>query len=526
MSAVYEKYKAKKSLFRKRALENNYNINNQFLIELAGFENLFELIEQMSVSWFKSASKTSRDAALDLALLLDSTRASKIFEAAIGADTRYLANEHKQKAKEILIGFGQIEKANNLGLGGLQQLDAENPFRNQFSSLETKTTWLRRFLDLSKHHKLDYTDDRFMHPVDSFEISNDSNQLSQEIISVVVIARLPTDELNRTIKSVLSSGVSPLEVLVMQQLDTDKGFRTPIDVQRFSPNVKTIVVPEKLKLHQILNRALDESSGKYLCLLTQGEILHPDALSVMKSKARNKAIVTANKCHIGYGFELANSSSVIGLINKPLAKNFGYFDHVRIGSLDGFLERLGPRKHIDRNFCFSTSQKSEEELVTDATRHYLALQASFVSSNSRPFVANSPIRSFYAPRPVRFGFKLSVNRRELNTVFALDMSNPQSLSMLLSSINEDQLTGIWDINPWWSEQELVIPGELRKLMDKRIVQFVYPEERISIDRLLVIDSEALQAVNPKRQPRWDVVDFEFDETYRKTIKNLFPVSEI
>jgi len=63
-------------------------------------------------------------------------------------------------------------------------------------------------------------------------------------------------------------------------------------------------------------------------------------------------------------------------------------------------------------------------------------------------------------------------------------------------------------------------------MDKRSVQFVYPEERISIDRLMVIDSEALQAVNPKRQPRWDVVDFDFDETYRKTIKNLFPVSEI
>jgi hypothetical protein len=246
----------------------------------------------------------------------------------------------------------------------------------------------------------------------------------------------------------------------------------------------------------------------------------------MKSKARKKAIVTANKCHIGYGFELANSSSVFGLINKPLAKNFGYFDHIRIGSLDGFLERLGPRKHMDRNFCFSTIQKPEEELVKDATRHYLVLQRSFVSSNSRPFVANSPIRSFYAPRPVRFGFKLSVNRRELNAVFALDMSNPQSLSKLLSSTNEDQLTGIWDINPWWSEQELVIPETLRKLMDKRSVQFVYPEERISIDRLMVIDSEALQAVNPKRQPRWDVVDFDFDETYRKTIKNLFPVSEI
>ena len=526
MSAVYEKYKAKKSLFRKRALENNYNINHQFLIELTGFENLFELIDQMNVSWFKSASKTSRDAALDLALLLDSTRSSKIFEAAIIANPNFLANEHKQKAKEILIGFGEIKKANNLGLSGLQQLDAENPFRNQFSSLETKISWLRNFLDLSKHHKLDFTEDRFMHPVDSFEISNDNNQVSQEITSVVVIARSPTEELNRTIKSVLSSGLSPLEVLVMQQLDTAKGFRTPIDVQRFSPNVKTILVPETLKLHQILNRALDESSGKYLCLLSQGEILHPDALSVMKSKARKKAIVTANKSHIGFGFELTNSSSIIGLINKPLAKNFGYFDHVRIGSLDGFLERLGPRKHLERIFCFSTIQKPEEELVKDASRHYLALQRSFVSSNSRPFVSNSPIRSFYAPRPVRFGFKLSVNRRELNTVFALDMSNPQSLARLLSSINEGQLTGIWDINPWWSEQELVIPDQLRELMDKRIVQFVYPEERISIDRLLVIDSEALEAVNPKRQPRWDVVDFEFDDTYRKTIKNLFPVSEI
>lgn len=526
MSAIYRKYVGDKAAFRKKAASNGYSINPQFLIELAGFRNLLELTDQMNISWFKQADKVSREAALDLGLLLDSSKASRIFEAAAGFNPKILSAEHRIRAAEILIGFGQSDKAIKLGLSSTQQLDAENPFRNQSSKLETKITWLRNFLELSSKQNLQFTEDRFSHPVDSFEITNGTQNINTETITVAIIAQKPGQELIRTVRSILATSESPLEILVMQQLDTAKGYREPIDVQRFSPNVKTVMVNEQLKLHQILNRALDESSGKYLCILNQGEILHPDALGLLKPKAKKAPIATASKQHIGLGFELTQKVSEVGLINKQLAKNFGYFDHVRIGSLEGFIERLEPKRKINKTLCFSTDEKPEDLLVVDATRHYLALQKAFVKGQSRPFVSNSPIRSFYAPRPVRFGFVLSVKRRELDLVIAMDMTNKQSLQQLGGLISEGQLVGIWDLNPFWSKADLEIPKKLLALMNERTLQFVYPEERISIDKLMVLDPLALEAQNPKRKPKWDVVDFEFDSDYLQALKNLFPVSEV
>lgn len=526
MSAIYRKYLDNKSALRKTAIENPISINQQFLIELAGFRNLFELTEQMSISWFKQADKNAHQAVLDLALVLDSTRASRIFEAAIGANPKLLTAEHLQKSKDIFIGFGQIDKAKNLGLRGNQKLDAENPFRSQASSLESKKLWLREFMDLGKHIGLEYNEDRFSHPVDCFELDNSKQNINTEITSVVIIAQSPGQELFRTVNSVLASSESPLEIIVMQQLNTAKGYRTPMDVQRLSPNVKTVMVNEKLQQHQILNRALDESAGKYLCILTQGEILHPDALGLLKSKAKNAPIAIAKKQYIGLGFELRRESTDIAIINKPLAKDFGYFDQIRIGSLEGYITRLRPKKVIKKTLCWSTQEVTQDQLVIDGRRHYLALQQGFVSANSRPFVTNSAIRSFYAPRPVRFGFKLSTNRRELDSVVALDLTNQASLAKLREMINQKKLTGVWDLNPFWSTETLLIPDWLRGLMDQKSAQFVYPEERITIDKLIVLDSLALQSQNPKRKPRWDVVDFEYDPEFKKTIKTLFPVSEL
>ena len=526
MSAIHRKYLDNLSSFRKAALANPYAINQQFLIELAGFNNLFELIDQMSISWFKQADKATREAVLDLALLLDSTRASRIFESALGANKKYLPAEHLQRAKELFIGFGQIDKAQSLGLKGIQKQDSENPFRFQQSSPESQIKWLSEFLSLGKHLQIEYTEDRFSHPVDCFEITNSRQKLKTDVTSVVVIAQKPGGELLRTVRSALASSVSPIQILVMQQLDTAEGYRTPIDVQRFGPNVKTVMVNEDLQLHQILNRALDESSGKYLCILNQGEILHPDALELLTKKAKKTPIAKAHKRFIGLGFELRNYSGPVAVINKQLAKNFGYFDHVRTGSMDGFLARLKPEKTISKTLCFSTLETPEDQLVIDSSRHYLGLQKAFIESQSRPFVTNSPIRDFYAPRPVRFGFKLSVNRRELNTIFALDLSNQSSLNSLREQLDSDQLTGIWDLNPFWGDRDPLIPKWLFDAMNSRSVQFVYPEERISTDKLVVLDPLALESQNPKRKPRWDVVDFEFDQDFKKSLKTLFPVSEV
>lgn len=526
MSAISSKYLGDKPAFRKRALENGYGINTQFLIEIAGFKNLFELTDQMNISWFKQADKNAREAVLDLALLLDSNRAMRIFEAAIGFSPKVLSNEHRKRCIETFIGFGQTDKAAALGLSDDQKMDAENPFRMQSSTNEQKTQWLEKFLGLENRHTLIFSEDRFSHPVDSFEITNSRQKINRETTTVVVIAQKPGQEIIRSVRSVLASAESPLEIIVMQQLDIENGYRSPIDVQKFSPNVKTVMINEGLNRHQILNRALDESSGKYLCILNQGEILHPDALGLLKSKAKKAPVAIALKKHIGFGFELTQTESEVALINKPLAKNFGYFDQVRINSLEGFIQRLRPKKKLKQTLCWSTDEKPEEQLVQDATRHYLALQDSFVDSKSRPFVTNSPIRSFYAPRPVRFGFKLSVNRRELDLIIAMDMTNSDSLAKFNALVTEDQLVGIWDLNPFWSRRKLVIAKNLLKKMNDRQVQFVYPEERISVDKLMVLDPLALESQNPRRKPRWDVVDFEFNKDFLSSLKTLFPVSEV
>ena len=526
MSAIYRKYLADKSALRKRAISNPFSINQQFLIDLAGFKNLFELIDQMNISWFKQADKQSREAVLDLALILDANRASKIFEAAIGANPKSLTEVHLGRSKEIFIGFGQLEKAQSLGLRDNQKLDSENPFRDQGATPAKKTDWLRKFLDLGNHVSVEYVEDRFSHPVDNFRLANSKQHVNRETITVAVIAQRPGQELVRTVNSLLASSESPLEIMVMQQLDTAKGYRTPIDVQRFSPNVKTVLVGEDLQLHQILNRALDESSGRYLCVLTQGEILHPDALGLLKNKAKKAPVAIAKKQFIGLGFELRGESSLVALINKPLAKDFGYFDQVRIGSLDGFINRLEPKKRLSKTLSWSTLETPEDQLVIDANRHYLALQRGFVGMKSRPFVTNSAIRSFYAPRPIRFGFKLSVNRRELDSVIAMDMTNKESLAQLRALIDDNKLVGIWDLNPFWSGDSLTIPSWLVEKMNQRSVQMVYPEERITTDKLTVLDPLALASQNPKRKPRWDVVDFEFDSDFTKSIKTLFPVSEL
>lgn len=526
MSAISSKYLGDKPAFRKRALENGYGINPQFLVELAGFINLFQLTDQMSISWFKQADKKAREAVLDLALLLDSTRAMRIFESAIGYSPKVLSNEHRKRCIETFIGFGQTDKAKALGLTDDQKKNAENPFRIHLSTNEQKTQWLESFFGLEHQHTLSFAEDRFSHPVDSFEITNSRQNINLEATTVVVIAQRPGKQIIRSVRSVLASAENPLEIIVMQQLDIENGYRSPIDVQKFSPNVKTMLINEDLNRHQILNRALDESSGKYLCILNQGEILHPDALGLLKSKAKKAPVAIALKKHIGLGFELTQTESEVALINKPLAKNFGYFDHVRVNSLEGFIQRLRPKKQLQQTLCWSTDEKPEEQLVQDATRHYLALQNSFVDSKSRPFVTDSPIRSFYAPRPVRFGFKLSVNRRELDLIIAMDMTNKDSLAKLNDLVSDDLLIGIWDLNPFWSRRRLVIAKNLLNKMNSRQVQFVYPEERISVDRLLVLDPLALESQNPKRKPRWDVVDFEFNKDFLTSLKTLFPVSEV
>jgi hypothetical protein len=108
----------------------------------------------------------------------------------------------------------------------------------------------------------------------------------------------------------------------------------------------------------------------------------------------------------------------------------------------------------------------------------------------------------------------------------MDMTNSDSLAKFNALVTEDQLVGIWDLDPFWSRRKLVIAKNLLKKMNDRQVQFVYPEERISVDKLMVLDPLALESQNPRRKPRWDVVDFEFNKDFLSSLKTLFPVSEV
>ena len=528
-TALRQVYLNNKKLFRANASNNAHLVNSQFLIELAGFKTLSALSDEISTSWFKSATKQQREAVLDLALVLDANRASKILEAAIAYSKKILKPVHKDLAIRLLISFGQTELAKKLGPNNQQLMDANNPFKMQKIDHDEKLSWLREFLSLGAQHELSLEAKKSQVPIDSFHISSNKQSVNKQITTVAIIAQKPDKSILRTINSVLATNEAPMEILVMQQLDTAKGYRKPVDVQQISPNVKTIMISEKLSLAQILNKALDESMGKYLMILNQGEFIHPETFRLLRPKAEKKAVAIATKQHIGNQFELQYESSSLALINKQLAKDYGYFDKIKLSPVELYLQRIKPShsRQIAKTLAWSEQQTPDDQLLTDACRHYLAIQKTFVDQASRPFVRNTSVRTFYSPRPIRFGFKLGTRKRELPKVVALNLASKASLAKLQEMLGEEKsIIGIWDLNCFWNEENIQISNQMMQAFDQRKLQFVYPEEKISIDKLLILDGESLIAQNPRRRPKWDVVDFEVSEQYRQATKTLFPVSEL
>ncbi len=224
--------------------------------------------------------------------------------------------------------------------------------------------------------------------------------------------------IEKCLMSVLSQTYQNTEILVVDDLGTDKSMSIVAEVQKNYPNgskIKTIIQPQNGGSGEARNVVILHAQGKYLYFLDSDDYIEPNTIELMVSQAEKNqtdaVIASLRKVVWNSDKELPTLqySSYKLIKGKDEFANFVCQDlrwHIAITAcnilfLTSFLRRNGLKflASKDEDALFLSDYYSEIEcavLLPDVTYNYVIRPGSKMGNNSRKMIPVSEIRDrFY-----------------------------------------------------------------------------------------------------------------------------------
>ena len=111
--------------------------------------------------------------------------------------------------------------------------------------------------------------------------------------------------IEKCLLSVLNQTYQNLEILVVDDLGTDKSMHIVEEMQQSHPlgnNIKIIRHPENRGLGEARNTAIEKATGKYLCFVDSDDYIEPETIEVLLNEAEeyNTDVVLASSRKVVY----------------------------------------------------------------------------------------------------------------------------------------------------------------------------------------------------------------------------------
>lgn len=220
--------------------------------------------------------------------------------------------------------------------------------------------------------------------------------------------------IEKCLLSVLNQTYQNLEILVVDDLGTDKSMDIVAELQQSHPlghSIKIIRHPENRGLGEARNTAIENATGKYLCFVDSDDYIEPETIEVLLKEAEehDTDVVLASSRKIVYGTNQEEPTFTYKkkevLIGKDVFANYLCQDlrwHIGINAwnnlfkLDFLLKnnlRFAARKDEDALFLSDFYSEVERAvLLPDVTYNYVLRPGSIMGNQMREHIPTAEIR--------------------------------------------------------------------------------------------------------------------------------------
>lgn len=220
--------------------------------------------------------------------------------------------------------------------------------------------------------------------------------------------------IERCLLSVLSQTYQNLEILVVDDLGTDRSMQIVADMQLSQPNgqlIKIIKHSRNMGLGESRNTTIDNAQGKYICFVDSDDYIEPQTIELLVKEAEENDtdVVLASSRKVIYGTNeevpTFTYKSKVVLIGKDEFANYLCQDlrwHIGINAWNNlfnlsFLQknnlRFAARKDEDALFLSDFYSEVERAvLLPDITYNYVLRPGSIMGNQVREHIPTAEIR--------------------------------------------------------------------------------------------------------------------------------------
>ena len=347
-------------------------------------------------------------------------------------------------------------------------------------------------------------------------------------ITVIVPAYNAAEHIGTALQSLINQTWHNFEVLVVDDRSTDNMAAVVSAFAERDPRIKLIEAEANRGSYVSRNIALGEATGTFVTTHDSDDWSHPLKLEIQARQLMARPELAANMSQQARatsellfhrrgnpGYYVFHNMSSLMFRREPVLQKLGYWDSVRFGADSEFIARIrlsfgrASVASLPETGPLSFQRQSESSLTGSsvfgfhgffmgarlayhqASRLYhrrgCGLRYDF-PQETRPFAIPEPMR------PVREG--AIGEQRRFDTVFVADFRLRKEVARIRAEIEVERRQGhrvglfpmaIYEANPVGQ----ILPV-FRQLEDRGAIQFIVAGERVTCDRLVVIDPRVLE----------------------------------
>ena len=246
------------------------------------------------------------------------------------------------------------------------------------------------------------------------ESVNNNTCIGCPLVSIGIPVYNVEPYIEKCLLSVLNQIYQNLEILVVDDLGTDKSMDIVAELQQSHPlgnSIKIIRHPENRGLGEARNTTIENATGKYLCFVDSDDYIEPETIEMLLNEAEeyDTDVVLASSRKIVYGTNQEEPTFTYKkkevLIGKDVFANYLCQDlrwHIGINAwnnlfkLDFLLKnnlRFAARKDEDALFLSDFYSEVERAiLLPNVTYNYVLRPGSIMGNQRREYIPTSEIR--------------------------------------------------------------------------------------------------------------------------------------
>jgi len=421
---------------------------------------------------------------------------------------------------------------NRLSRLAAQVVKIDQHHQNIVGSSFDKNIWLEKFnevfteFDLEPVRFRETSNSSDLNDLDSIE-SYPSNQVDGKLVTVVVSAYNPGEELVTSIRSLLNQSWKNLEIILVDDFSQDSTFIEL--VVSMDSRIKLIRQERNQGTYAARNAALDIASGEFITFQDSDDWSHPrriEAQVVAFNSSENIMATYAKAVRLpkelffttaeGIPWREMNASSL--MFRDSVFKELGYFDSVRKGADSEYFYRIvayyqnksdvAPIKLCSDAYLsiirISHNSLSRSEIRTNWKHpvriHYRESYSEWHNAYSRTGLAPympSEQASRKFPCPSRFDIEpISRHIDQTDLVFAVDFTsiNATLLAIIREAIALGSSVSVLNVLPESGSD--LLNASLMEMVNDFQVRLITVDEQVNCEHLIVGNLRLFQFPSP------------------------------